>query len=177
LHSPTEIFERQYKAAAAEGAIVELKIRLLADKVPQLQQFAHNKTLSNVETLITKHFAASLSEEEARTLDLCRVLRNKILHCDFRAAREKLEQLGITTPRGRVRMTDIQGLFGPETIERIAGVAANRPGTFQNVSDLAFSPGTVLGWLIELGVAGDFTGAADCFVRAAAILDRLAMID
>jgi hypothetical protein len=36
LNSPRDIFERQYKAAAAEGALYELYMRLLADKVPEL---------------------------------------------------------------------------------------------------------------------------------------------
>ncbi len=35
-----EIFEQQYKAAAAEGPIIELKLRLLAYKVPELQKYA-----------------------------------------------------------------------------------------------------------------------------------------
>jgi hypothetical protein len=35
-----EIFEAQYKAAAAEGALYELRLRLLADKVAGLRSFS-----------------------------------------------------------------------------------------------------------------------------------------
>jgi hypothetical protein len=176
LRSPVEGFEHQYKVAAAEGAIVELKIRLLADKVPELQKYAHDNTLGAIETLIGTHFSDVLTEEEKTTLALCRQLRNKILHCDFRAARQKLEELGITTERGGVKKIDIAGLSATAIIGKIAIVKANAPGTFQNVGELASEAGTVFAWLIEVGVAGDFVRAAECFARAAAIVDRLAII-
>jgi hypothetical protein len=35
------------------------------------------------------------------TLRLCRQHRNKVLHSDFRAARDKLNELGVETPSGR----------------------------------------------------------------------------
>jgi hypothetical protein len=131
LPSPVKAFELQYKAAAAEGAIVELKLRLLADKVPELQKFAHDKELRAVETLIGKHFSDALTDEEKATLALCRQLRNKILHCDFRAARQKLEEMGIATERGGVKKIDIVGLSATGIIQKIAGVKADVPGTFQ----------------------------------------------
>jgi hypothetical protein len=136
-----DAFEQQYKAAAAEGAIVELKLRLLADKVPELQRFAHDKKLGAVETLIEKHFTDALTAEEKATLTLCRQLRNKILHCDFRAARQKLEEMGIATARGGVKKIDIVGLSATGIIAKIASVKADVPGTFQNVSELP-----VCGW-------------------------------
>ena len=49
LQSPREIFERQFKAAAAEGAMYELHMRLLADKVPELRPSAYGERLENVE--------------------------------------------------------------------------------------------------------------------------------
>jgi hypothetical protein len=47
-----------------------------------------------------KHFGASLAAAEKEILSLCRQLRNKVLHSDFRAAREKLKELGIETEKG-----------------------------------------------------------------------------
>ena len=49
MQSPREIFERQFKAAAAEGAVYELHMRLLADKVPELRPSAYGERLENVE--------------------------------------------------------------------------------------------------------------------------------
>jgi hypothetical protein len=105
------MFEYQYKVAAGEGAIVELKMRLLADKVAALQKFAHDQRLEDVETLIANHFSNALTAEEKATLAVCRQLRNKILHCDFHAARQKLDQLGVATRSAEVKKADIHGLL------------------------------------------------------------------
>jgi hypothetical protein len=65
-----EYYEQQFKAAAGEGAIVELKMRLLADKTPALQKAAYNKELGNIETLIAAHFANVLTDDEKTTFVL-----------------------------------------------------------------------------------------------------------
>jgi hypothetical protein len=122
MNSPREIFEQQYKRAAAEGALVELRLRLLADKVPELRSIAHDEKLEKVETLIGEHFADALTVDEKAALRLCRQHRNKVLHCDFRAARGKLEHLGADTQRGNVKRVDLQGLSGTQMAEKIARV-------------------------------------------------------
>jgi hypothetical protein len=38
-----------FKAAAGEGAVLELKLRLLAGKVPTLRKYAHQQNLGNIE--------------------------------------------------------------------------------------------------------------------------------
>jgi hypothetical protein len=174
LQSPRENFERQYKVAAAEGALYELYMRLLADKAPELQQSAYGERLQDVEGLILVHFSSALTKDEKNHLKLCRELRNKILHCDFHAARKKLEELGANPETGNVRKTDITGLSGREMMEKIAAALANAPGTSQYVADLGSRAGTVFGWLLEAGRAGDFAKAAESFARGAAIVDRLA---
>jgi hypothetical protein len=152
LQSPTrELFEQQYKAAAAEGAFYELYMRLLADKVPELQQSAYGERLQDVEGLIVEHFSSALTEDEKNHLRLCRELRNKILHCDFHAARKKLEELGANPQAGNARMTDIRGLSGRQMAEKIASALANVPGSSEYVADLGSRAGTVYGWLLEAG--------------------------
>jgi hypothetical protein len=175
LKSPREIFEEQYKGAAAEGALLELRLRLLADKVPELQSFAHRERLEDVEDLIVKHFADMMNDDEKELLKLCRQLRNKILHCDFRSARHKLEALGAGPERSNVKKLNVQGLTGAQMAEKIAAAAGDTAGTFEYVADKASGPGTVFGWLLEVGAAGDFVRAIGCFARAAVIVDRLAM--
>jgi hypothetical protein len=96
------LFLEPFKAVAAEGAVVELKLRLLAGKVPALQKYAHKKELGEIETDLVKHFDGSLSAQEKETLRLCRQLRNKVPHSDFRAARGKLNELGVETQSGGV---------------------------------------------------------------------------
>jgi hypothetical protein len=175
VKSPREIFEQQYKAAAAEGALYELYMRLLADKVPELQQSAYGERLEDVEGLIVVHFSSALTEDEKNDLRLCRQLRNKILHCDFHAARKKLEELGANPQPGNLRRTDISGLSGRQMAEKITSALANAPGSSKYVADLGSRAGTVFGWLLEAGEAGDFAKAASSFSRGAAIVDRLAM--
>jgi hypothetical protein len=174
LFSPREIFEQQYKEAAAEGAIVELRLRILANKVPELRKFAHEQNLKDVETPITQHFAASLTEEDKSTLMNCRQLRNKILHCDFRAARKKLNDLGVKTQRGNIKKADASGLSAAQLVEQMERVFADDESAFEYVSDSAVGADDIFAWLLEVGNAGDFIEATRAFEQAAAIVDRLA---
>src|SRR6478672_9361245 len=98
VESPAlRMFLEPFKAAAAEGAALELKWRLLAGKVPALRQYADEQNLKDFEEDLAKHFAGFLSEEEKETLRLCRQLRNKVLHADFREARKRPNELGVET--------------------------------------------------------------------------------
>lgn len=96
-----------FKAAAAEGAVSELKLRLLAGTVPGLQKYAHEQNLGNIEDDLAAHFGDTLSVAEKEMLRVCRQLRNKVLHSDFRAARSKLDQLGVATNPGGVLKIDL----------------------------------------------------------------------
>jgi len=176
MMSPREIFENQFKAASGEGAIYELRMRLLADKVPQLQLEAYDAKADNVETLIVQHFANALTDDEKDMLRRCRQLRNKILHCDFLAMRNKLTELGEKVGSGDVKRIDVKGLTGKEMGKKIDDALADRPATFEYIANIKPVAGTVFGWLFELGAAGDFIRAVDVFTRARVILDRLATL-
>ena len=102
-----KLYLEPFKAAAGEGAALELKMRLLAGKIPTLQKYAHERQLGEIETDLLTQFANSLSEAEKETLRLSRQLRNKVLHSDFRAVRKKLQELGIQTESGGVTKIDL----------------------------------------------------------------------
>ena len=121
------------------------------------------------------YFSSALTEDEKNHLKLCRQLRNKILHCDFHAARKKLKELGANPQPANVTRTDISGLSGQEMAEQISSALAHTPGSSEYVADLGDRAGVVFGWLLEAGGAGDFAKAAEAFTRGAAIVDRLAM--
>lgn len=147
----------QFKSAAAEGAVVELKLRLLADKFPQLQRWARAPKLEVTEGKVDEYFSDYLSEEHKTTLALCRQLRNKLLHGDFSVAREKLKELGSNPQRGGVRRIDIA------------------TGTSEYVADTSSAgPGRIFGWVMEMGRGGDFQEAVDVFKKAVEIIDWLA---
>ena len=162
--------------AAAEGAVLELRLRLLADKIPALQQYAHAH-LEDVETEISKHFIGVLLKKDIETFALCRRLRNKVLHCDFRAARDKLEKLTATVRRGDVKKIDISGLASGAVVQKLRAANDGVAGTFEYVADTSSTaPGSVFGWLLELGQAGDFNEATRVFKEAVRIIDRLTNI-
>jgi hypothetical protein len=170
------MFLEPFKAAAAEGAVVELKLRLVAAKVPALQKYAHKKHLESIEDDLAEHFAASLSAEERETLRLCRQLRNKILHTDFRAARDKLNDLGEETQSGGVRKIDIPVVSIAAISEKIAAARAGTEGVL--VGDTSSTAeGTIYGWFLEAASGDIFRKACAAFRSAAAIADRLADIE
>lgn len=167
------MFLEPFKTAAADGAVVELKLRMLAGKVPALQKYAHKKNLENIEDDLAAHF--SLSAEDQETLQLCRQLRNKILHSDFRAARRKLNELGAETTPGGVKKVDLPTVTVAALADKIRGVQAGTEGV--TVADASSEDGGVLGWFMEAATAGDFQKASSAFKGAAAIVDRLAALD
>jgi hypothetical protein len=171
------MFLESFKTAAAEGAVVELKLRLLAGKIPALHQYAHQKDLKDIEDDLAQYFADSLSIEDKETLRLCRQLRNKVLHSDFHAARGKLNELGVKTPSGEVKKLAIHDVSGTEMSKTVRDAAEGMPGTFQYVSDTSSTgSGGAFGWFLEAGQAGDFQKASSAFKSAVAIVDRLASI-
>jgi hypothetical protein len=170
------MFLEPFKAAAAEGAVVELKLRLLAGKIPALQKYAHQNRLEDIEADLAKHFGGSLSDAEKETLRLCRQLRNKVLHTDFYAARGKLNELGVETSSGNVRRIDIPVVSVAEISRKLSAAKAGTEGTL--VADTpSTESGGVLGWFLEASNAGDFEKAINAFKGASAIVDRLADIE
>ena len=93
------LYLASFKEAAGEGAVLELTLRLLAGKVPALRKYAHQQYLGNIEDDLATHFGDALSVAEKEMLRLCRQLRNKVLHSDFRAARDKRIRGGNTNGR------------------------------------------------------------------------------
>ena len=155
--------------------MVELKLRMLCETVPALSGFAHAERLEDAEKAIIAHFSADLSSADRKLLVLTRQLRNKILHCDFRAARAKLAESGATPGSGNVHFL---GVDENVTVQQLADVLAKGINQLPTVASTESTrEGTVFGWLMELGAAEDFGLAAETFRRAVGILDRLAQLN
>lgn len=162
-----------YKLAAGEGALCELRLRLLADKVPALEHLAHDRFLENIEKEVIVVFAHCLNAAEIETLTETRRLRNKLLHGDFQAARERLAQLGAPLRAGGVVMFELQKVTGASMLEKVEAIAGGEPGTLV-ASTSSTAQGTILGWLFELALSGDLHEAVKVFRRTVALIDRLA---
>ncbi len=169
---PVEIFRLQFKVAAAEAAGVELSMRMLADKVPELRSFAH-KRFEHIEDEIIKHFGDLLSDEDRKSLSASRVLRNKILHCDFEAARNKLDELGVSPKRGVVRKATISPSMPAEEIQRTIRAVAEGHGGELVSNTPGRGPANLFGWMMELGVGNGFVLARNAFKNADTIIERL----
>ena len=102
---------------------------------------------------------------------MCRQLRNKVLHSDFRAARDKLSELGIASSPGGVVKIDLPVVTVAEVAKKIEGAKAGTEGI--RVADtLSTDAGSVFGWFLEAGRSGDFAKASSAFKSAAEIVDR-----
>jgi hypothetical protein len=160
---------QQFKAAAAEGASLELHVRLLCGKVPTIAATSTAYKFEDVEDAVLAHFGEAITAEEREVFALTRQLRNKLLHADFRAARGKLSQLGGSSGGAGVRMLRIEpGREVEQLKELVAGSAGVAVGSTGSTAE-----GTVFGWLMEFGLSGEFLRAAESFRKALAIVERL----
>lgn len=168
------MFIPRFKHAAAEGSVLELKLRMRCEAVPAFVPYAHEK-LADAEEAVVDLFGVDLSEDEKKLLSACRQLRNKVLHCDFRGAREQLKAAGISTGNAGVKYLAIDK--GGDSAAQIKDALSKGATNLPNVSDTKSTrEGQVFGWLVELGGAGDFERATEVFQRAVGILDRLAKL-
>lgn len=170
---PVEIVRSQFKAAAGEAAGVELSMRMLADKVPELRTFTHSRRFEDIEDEIVKHFGTLLSDEDKKTLSASRVLRNKILHCDFEAARNKLDELGLSPIRGVVRRATISPSISAEEIQQTIRAVAEGHGGELVSNTPGRGPAYLFGWMMELAAGGGFVLAVNAFAKAGTIIERL----
>lgn len=165
----------QFKAAAGEGALCELYLRLLAGKTPALEAIAVDARLEDVELGIVAEYAKYLDPGEVELLKRCRQLRNKLLHCDFREARQRLHALGAPRNTGGVVHVELGEARGVEVIETLLAAAAGR-GSRAVAASGSTVEGSVMGWFLELGASGDMDSAIGVFRRVSDLVLRLAAI-
>ena len=160
-----EMHLESFKDAAGEGAILELKMRLLAGTIPALQSYTHQRKLGKIETDILKEFDGSLCADEKEILKLSGELRKRVIHSNFRATRKQLEKMGTQTRRSGSKKIELPIATKEELSKKILG------GEGSPISDLP--SGEVYCWLLEVGQSGDLQKARYAFKNATAIIDRL----
>jgi hypothetical protein len=172
FESPAELYNT-YAATAANGSLVELFIRLLADisDDPQLQKYAYAGTLEDAELEIVRVYASSLSDGDADLLRQCRQLRNAVLHCNFPAVRKKLE----ADEPSPVVKTD-----ATEMVAALVAAAEGDASKYEaliaaapKVTDLSFKKGRLIGWLIHFIGSGEFAAAHEVFTKTIRLIERL----
>jgi hypothetical protein len=84
------------------AAILELRVRLLADKHLETRPQALARNLEDTEEAVIAHFAGSLSAEDKALVRAARRVRNKLLHCEFWTAEERLLSLNMSVARSDI---------------------------------------------------------------------------
>lgn len=167
------VIKPAFQRAAAEGAWLEMNVRILADKTKGINAYA--PSLDAIERDIARVFAAQLSEADVETLRLSRQLRNKLLHGDLHEARSKLQGLGVPVKSGGVRKMRI--LPGESVLQSIQAGLANHDA-IPVVSDMTSTEEAGLfGWLLELATSGALDDMAQVLRSANAIVDRLMLVE
>ncbi len=174
---PREIAEEQFKSASAEAALFELRMRLLAAKIPQVCDQPIDTKLSLVRDAIIEHYKSTLKDNEKILLTKACTLRNKLLHCEFSSARKQLEQLDSKPRGGGVAKLDLNGLSGNDMAAKIVQATSGANVGQTLIADTnTRTLKDVFGWLHECGNANEFEEARTTFCEAIAIVDRLAIV-
>ena len=162
-----QIFGPQFERAAGKSALFELHVRLLADKIKALTQYAHVQKMDSILAPMFEHFKDQLKPDEVMQIEKAKILRNKVLHSDFRAASTRLEQ-----PSGGV--VNFKGLpaSGTELLGHFRGIADGAI-TGTPVRDMSAKDVGIFGWFLEAGANGTFVETEKAFSAAIAILVRL----
>jgi hypothetical protein len=170
INDPTEPVYDAFRVAAARGAEYELRVRLLLDRLPSLQQKAVKATAAEVAEMLMEHFASHLTEADRRTLLATIRLQDKLLHVELTGAREELSKLGYVPGPERVKKVQLPD---PLTLAELSGtMETGRPLSESTDTD----PGNRFGWLLQCAADGSFAQATEAFRKAIGIIDRLALL-
>lgn len=178
------LIEEAFSAFSKIGQIavvVELKFRLLANKIPDVQAFATAKNLNEVELALLPYLLEEnlISEQEKKHIELSRKIRNKIFHCEFETAVRLVEELrGAPLQKGAVTGARIDELPGENILEKVINFATSvqtgKPisGTFKVEDEITKHAG-IFGWLIEAHAKGLLNESQEIANESLRILDRI----
>ena len=163
------------------AVLVELKIRLLTNKITHLQDYAFSHSLSGTEAALLPYLLENklISEEEKSHLELSRKIRNKIFHCEFEEAVKFIEELrGEKMQSGSVIGAKIDELEGDNILEKIIGLAGAiqsgkaAKGAFKIESKTTKFAG-IFGWLIEAQTKELLVESQKIASQALSIIERV----
>lgn len=169
--SPERMIPR-FEAAAGKAAVTELKLRILAEVIPALEQYAHGDKLHELEARIFDWFVGigdPVASVDQDAIKMTRALRNKLLHGELHTARARMHQLGAPQQTGGVLHMKFS-----DAGHKLAQIqAALQAGSMRPVAAMATEDAGIAGWLMEMGVAGDFESACILCEQASALIDKL----
>jgi hypothetical protein len=171
---PRAIAEQAFKMTSAEAALFELRMHLRAGAIPATRALPIDSKLSCVLDAFLKHYRSVLSAPEVIIIEKACALRNKLLHCEFSAARQRLNELNPQAHAGGVIALDVAKLDPPAIINKLDQITLGQDTGQSAVANTKTRKlSDVFGWLLESQGAGEFDEAARVFREAMSVLDRL----
>jgi hypothetical protein len=168
LH-PRMIAEARFKLASGEAALFELRMRMLAGTIPGVQDEKIDVNLATVQQRVCQHYHQKLTAEETELFRLACKLRNKLLHCEFSAARRNLDEINPQPRDGSVTRLDFE-----DDIGKVVGmIEGHDVGQYPVAQTKTRTLRDVYGWLSECDNFGEFDEATTVFARANTLLENL----
>ncbi len=180
-HPLVEAAFEEFSEIGKKAVVVELKIRLLANKIPDIQSYAHAKHVLETENALLPFLVEKglISEPEKKHLELSRKIRNKIFHCEFESAVKLVEELrGETMPSGALTGAKLDEVEGKDILEKImnfAGAAQSGKsikGMFK-VDQVTTKYAGIFGWLVDAYTKDLLKEGQTIATESLAVLDRV----
>jgi len=180
-YPPVQIALDNFGEVARLAAIQELKIRFLANKTNAIADSAYEFSVFETNKKIIEHFSnlGKLDSEKADLLLKSQTIRNKILHCKFNEAVERIEALtGSTAPGPSIQMIKFDpNIGGEELLDTLfkahAAIVKGEPGPYKDASTLSDQELGIFGGLMNCTQTGAMHMAIDIFKKSNAVLDEL----
>lgn len=157
--------------ASASAVLFELRARLVAGTLESASGMKIDTKLSVVVNAIIQNHEERMSDSDSVLLTNAYKLRNKVLHCEFSAARKMLPS---TTDSGSepgvIRVSGITPENAITTLDKIK--SGDNVGQRPVASEPTKTHGDLFGWLLETQQAGDFAASKVVFEAGIAVLDK-----
>ena len=168
------VAECAFENASAKATLFELRARLLASTIPAIADLSINTKLGVVLKELVKSYDSVLNAEDKTLLEKACTLRNKLLHCEFSAARQRLDELNPRPRAGEVTELNTSGLDQEATVNNFFLFTQGQDVGQKTVANSKTkSLRDVYGWLWESFLTGEFNEATDIFRDAISVLDQL----
>ena len=82
-----------FEKVVGKAGLFELRGRLLAGRTSGLEGYSCCEKFYDTETQLLQYFDSKLTDSEKVILSNARKIRNKLLHCDFSPATDRIEKL------------------------------------------------------------------------------------
>lgn len=168
-----------FAEVGAQAVLQELKIRILASKTPETKNEAFAFTVAVTEEAVLNHYLAlkMITQEEKTLIEKARGIRNKILHCEFDEAINRIRDLKPGAASGAsVGIIKIEGLKGEELLAAIfdqAKAKSEGRSDYKTIESVEKTEAGIFGWFLQAIQTGALAEARQIFQDATGIIERV----